>query len=458
MQNWSLPGGQIFGQNLKLGSTSADNPDLESELGDLDPACGPPETNLQFGFRLHLETKSGSEETRTLQPGSTLLQTTEGQGGGLEPETGPEDTSRSESTESRSDLEGESDDPGDLWSEFQKDLKIESSSDLQSDSEDTRTQQSGSRSPEDADLDSEPRDLPTVSRPSTEPGDRLTSSISEETREASASRPGSRLDQPGWKSGDLDQEPTSGGCESTCGSQETTNLSPGPRALQLESKFQQVSGSDVKPESGPVQTGNGDSDCRLTGSRIPLLPLLTSRVDLKSVFPPEETTGPRPGSKSDHRPGSEPHVQKDSMLDFGSGPGAKSEVRSDVHLKSASDQPRPTLDSEPEPNRHLETVPTSPKTPGPQSDLQPGCTRNVQPDCELDLEPDPDGGPGHTSKDSFHPQLPIIQQSGPGSQVIRISTTQPEEDHPTNHGRELLLSWQHLVDEVTLPSVATFRG
>lgn len=447
VQNCSLPGGQIFDQNLKLGSTSADNSDLESEVGDLDPACGPPETNLQFGFRLTLETKTGSEETRTLQHGSTLLQTTEGQGGCLKPETGPEDTSRSESTVSRSDLEMESDDPGDLWSEFQKDLKIESSSDLMSDSEDTRTQQSGSRSPEDADMDSEPRDLLSVSRP-TEPGDRLTNAKPEETREASASRSGSKLEQPGWKSGDLDQEPTSGRCESTCGSEETTNMSPRPRALQLEPKFQEVPGSDVKSESGSVQTGNGDSDCRLTGSRIPLLPLLTSRVDLKSVFPPEETTGPRPGSKSDHRPGSEPHIQNASMLDSGSGPGAMSEVKSDVHLKSASDEPRPTLDQEPERNRHLDTVPTSPETPGPQSDLQLGCTRNVQPDCELDLEPDlEDEDPGLTSKDNFHSQLPIIQQSGPGSQVI--CTTQAEEDHPANHRRELLLSRQHLVDEVT---------
>lgn len=470
MQDCSLPGGQIFDQNLKLGSTSADKPELEPELGDLHPVCGPSETDLQFGFGLILETKSGSEATGTWHPGSRLLQNTEGQGGGLQPEAGPGDPSKSGSTlslkaESRSDLEVESDDPRDPWVEFQPDLKIESSSDLQSDSEDTRTQQSGSRSTEDADLESEPRSMPSICRP-TESGELLTNSEPEEAREPSASQPGFKLGQPGWKSRDLDQEPTPGGCESTCGSEhtgepkwaseETTNLPPGPsslqtRALQVESRFQQGSGSGVKPESRPVQTGNGDSDCRLTGSRIPLLPLLSSRVGHKSVFTPEASTGPRHGSRLDHRPESEPHVQEGStsglQWDSGSGP----EVRSDVPLRATSDQPRSTLFPEPEQNRDLDPVPTSPETPGLQSDLQPGHTGNVHSERELDLEPgsDEEHQPREdpASKDVFHSQVPVIQQSGPGSEVI--CTTPPGEDQPANHRRELLLSWEHLMDQVT---------
>lgn len=471
MQNLSPPGGQILDQNLKLGSTSADDSDLEPQLGDLHPACGPSGTNLQFGFGL---TKSGSEESRTLHPCSRLLQNTEGQEGGLQPETGPGDPSKFESTlnlkaESRSDLEVESDDPGDLWAEFQPDLKIESSSD----SEDTRTQQSRSRSTEDTDLQSGPRDLPSISR-TTESGHLQANSKQNETRGPSDSQPGSRLDQPGWKSRDLDQEPTPGGCESTYGSEhagdpkwaseETTNLPPGPsslqsRALQVESRFQQISGSGVKPESRSVQTGDGDSACRLTGSRIPLL---SSREDLKSVFTPEETTGPRLGSRLDYRPGSEPPAQEASTSDLKWDSGSGPEVISDVPLRSASDQPGWTLDPEPERNRDLEPVPTSPETPGPQSDLQPGHTRNVHSELELDLEPDSDEehqpreDPGHTFKDIFHSQVPIIQQSGPGSEVI--CTTQPEEDHPANHRRELLLSWEHLMDQVTfcLFTVASF--
>lgn len=317
-------------QILKLGSTPADDhPALGSELADLNPSCGPPETNLQFGSGSTLETKPGPEETRTYECTVSLQ------------------------AESSSDLEVDSGDPEDLWSECQLDLKIESSSDLQSDSEDTRIQP-GSRCPEDAELESEPRDLPPES------GDLLTNSKPEETREPS-SWPGSRLDQPRWRSRDLDKEPTSGGCGSTCGSgdlcpkrasEETTNLPPGATRtnLQVESRLQQGSGS-VKP-----------------GSR------------------PEETR------RSDHRPGSE---------DSGSGPEAKSDLR------STSDQPRSTLD--PETNTDLETIPVSPEGPGPQS------------------------------KDRS-------QQSGPGPEVVG---TPPGGDQPANQRRELLLSWERLMDEVT---------
>lgn len=432
VQSCSRSGGQIFDQNLESGSA---DPEPESGLGDLRPACGPSETSLRFGSRLTQEATSGSEETRTLQPGSGLLQRTEGQGGGLQPETGPEDTSQAES---RPDLEVDSDDPADLWSEFQLDLKIESSPD----SEETRTQRSGSRSPEDADLESEPGDLPSR--------DLLTHSRPEETREPSAGGPGSRLDQPGWRSRDLDLEPPPGGCGSTCGSEHagerTTTLPPGPRSLHSRARFQQVSGSGVRPESGSVQTGSGDSDCRLTGSRIPLLPLLTSRVDLKPVLRAEETTGPGHGPRLDLRPGPEPPVQEASMWDIRWDSGSGPEAGSDVDLRP-SDQPRSTLDPEPERNTDLETVPTSPRTPGPPSDLQPGRSRNVHSERERELEPGsaeehrPREDSGHTS------QVQVIQPSGPGPEVI---WTTPPEDHPANHRRELLLSsWEHLLEEVT---------
>lgn len=452
MQSCSHPGGRIFDQNLKFGSA---DPEPESGLADLRPACGPSETSLQFGSRLTQEAKSGSEETRTLQPGSGLLQRPEGPGGGLQPETGPEDTSQAES---RPDLEVDSDDPADLWSEFQLDLKIESSSD----SEETRTQRSGSRSPEDADLESEPRDLPSVSRP-TESGDLLTHSRPEETREPSAGGPGSRLDQPGWRSRDLDLEPPPGGCGSTCGSEHagercprwapTTTLPPGPRSLHSRARFQQGSGSGVRPESGSVQTGSGDSDCRLAGSRIPLLPLLTSRVDLKPVLRPEETTGPGHGPRLDLRPGPEPRVQEASMLDIRWDSGSGPDARSDVDLRP-SDQPRSTLDPEPERNTDLETVPTSPETPGPPSALQPGRSRNVHSERERERELDPGSAEehrpredsGHTPTHVLHPQVPEIQPSGPGPEVI---WTTPPEDHPANHRRELLSSWEHLLEEVT---------
>lgn len=376
--------------------------------------------------------------------------------------TGPEETKKAESS---SDREGDSDEPKDLWSEFKLHLKIESRSDLQSDTEDSRIQQFGSRSTEDTGLESEIRELSPVSRTKVT-GDVLASSKSEETRDLDLKlgsetsgtrnptgiiRPGSRLDQIGCTSDELetsvsettdfDPEPTSPGqresmiqlipdwslekteeCRPTLSSQETTNLQSGPntlgaRDLQVASRLQPgseikpdlylESAFDVKPEPRSVQTGNRDPVFR-----VGRIPQLTSRLGLKS----EETPGP------------ESQMQEASISEIKSDSGSGQKTKSDADLRSTSDQPRTPLD--PKPKRDRGIVPMSPR-----ADIQTTHSQRVVGSGE---EHQPREDSGYTLKEI------LDQQSGPGSEVIyRIA---PEEER---HRQQLMLSWEHVMDEVT---------
>lgn len=431
-----------------------------------------------------------------MQSGSTLSENAEAHEGDLCPETGPEETWKSEThinlkAESSSDLETESNDPGDLWSE--------SGSDLQSDSEESRTHLSGSRSSKDTDLVSETRDLPSVSGPE-QTGDILTNPKSEESRDSCPTQSellklefkipetrsptediqlGSRFEQPGL----LDQEPTSP-AQSTAqlelrSSQETTDLQPGSRTiktrdLHLTSRLQQESESkpdlildsatDVKPESRPALTRTSGPGCWSEGSRIPQL---TSTLDLKSVFKPEETQDSGIGSRLDHTTGSESQVQE----------AATSDVKSNIG--STSDQPsRTEFAMDPEPDQDLD--------PDHNLDLDPHWNLDGNLDRVLKLDPDPD--PDHHLDQHLDSDLDIDQNKdlyqnqncdqyqdidlGPGSgdeqetrtdsvytlkEILDLqpesrshqSGPEPEKDHHTSPRKPLMLPWEQLMDEVT---------
>lgn len=378
--------------------------------------------------------------------------------------TGPEETTKAESS---SDIERDSDEARDHRSEFKLHLKIESCSDLQSDSEDSSIQQFGSGSTEDTGLESEIREPSPVSRTKVT-GDVLASSKSEETRDLDLKlgseapgtrnptgviRPGSRLDQMGRASDELetsvsettdfDPEPTSPGqresmiqlmpgeCCPTLSSQETTNLQPGPntlgaRDLQVASRLQQgseinpdldlESAFDAKPEPRSVQTGNGD-----LVFRVGRIPRLTSRLGLKS----EETPGP------------ESQMQEASMSEIKPDSGSGQKTKSDADLRSTADQPRSPLDPKPKQDRGVVPMSARADTHG-QCVVGSGEEHPLREDSGSTLKEILD------QQSEARYQVPIDQQSGPGSEVIYRTT--PEEER---HRQQLMLSWEHVMDEVT---------
>lgn len=386
-----------------------------------------------------------SEGTRTKQPGR-----------GPHPEAGPEDTK-----ESGSDMETYSNEPGDPRSELKK---IASSSDLDG----ARTQQCGSRSTEDTDLGSEPRDLSPVSRLK-DTGNVLTNSSSEEIRDPDLNqgsegpgarnrtrviRPGSGLDQPGYTSEELQtsasgkttdlgsappgqqesmpQPKPPGGHPPKLAPGETTNLQPGPNPLgardlqpgstsQLDSELKpDLYESALKPEPGSVRTGNRDP-----GLRFSRIPLLISGSGLKS----EESPGPLPGPRLE--PGSKSPVLEASP------PGIKTELE--------CDQSRSSLDPRPEQQGLLETLLTSPTADIQTTKVQPGSVVGL----DLDLEPGSAEEHQPTSKDILALQSESRDQAPINRQSEEIYGTRLEEDPQENQNKGLMLSWEHVMDQVT---------
>lgn len=382
-----------------------------------------------------------SDGTRTMHPGST----------------GPEE---SEKAESSSDIESDSDEARDPWPEFKLHLKIESRSDLQSDSDDSRIQQFGSRSTEDTGLESEIRELSPVSRTKVT-GDVLASSKSEETRDldlklgseapgtrnlSGVLRPGSRLDQTGCtadeletsvsETTDFDPEPPSPGQREsliwsleqtgerrpTLSSQETTDLPPGPNALGAR---------DLQVASRLQQGSEIKPDLYLE-SAVDVKPeptsVQTGNGDL--VFRvgrvPQLTS--RLGLKSEETPGPESQIQEACMSEIKSDSGSGQKTKPDADLRSTSDQPRTPLDPKPKQDRGV--VPMSAR-----ADVQATHSQCVVGSGE---EHRPREGSGYTVKEV------LDQQSGPGSEVIY--RTAPEEE---SHRQRLTLSWEHVMDEVT---------